>query len=288
MKGIFSALMVSFDQEGNIDEQGLREIIRYNLDVCMVEGLYVNGSTGENFMLSTDEKKQIFQITKDEVKNDVPLIAQVGSINLKEAIELAQFATALGYDALSAVTPFYYKFDFQEIRDYYNSILEHVDNKMIIYSIPFLTGVNISLDQFAELFENEKIIGVKFTAADFYLLERMRKSFPDKLIYAGFDEMLLSAAVLGIDGAIGSTFNVNGARAKEIVKLVKQGKIAEALQLQHVTNDLITEILQNGLYQTLKEILSVKGVHAGYCRKPMKVLSEEKIAVAKEISQKYL
>lgn len=288
MKGIFSALMVSFDQEGNIDEQGLREIIRYNLDVCMVEGLYVNGSTGENFMLSTDEKKQIFQITKDEVKNDVPLIAQVGSINLKEAIELAQFATALGYDALSAVTPFYYKFDFQEIKDYYNSILEHVDNKMIIYSIPFLTGVNISLDQFAELFENEKIIGVKFTAADFYLLERMRKSFPDKLIYAGFDEMLLSAAVLGIDGAIGSTFNVNGARAKEIVKLVKQGKIAEALQLQHVTNDLITEILQNGLYQTIKEILSVKGVHAGYCRKPMKVLSEEKIAVAKEISQKYL
>lgn len=288
MKGIFSALMVSFDQEGNIDEQGLREIIRYNLDVCMVEGLYVNGSTGENFMLSTDEKKQIFQITKDEVKNDVPLIAQVGSINLKEAIELAQFATTLGYDALSAVTPFYYKFDFQEIRDYYNSILEHVDNKMIIYSIPFLTGVNISLDQFAELFENEKIIGVKFTAADFYLLERMRKSFPDKLIYAGFDEMLLSAAVLGIDGAIGSTFNVNGARAKEIVKLVKQGKIAEALQLQHVTNDLITEILQNGLYQTIKEILSVKGVHAGYCRKPMKVLSEEKIAVAKEISQKYL
>lgn len=288
MKGIFSALMVSFDQEGNIDEQGLREIIRYNLDVCMVEGLYVNGSTGENFMLSTDEKKQIFQITKDEVKNDVPLIAQVGSINLKEAIELAQFATALGYDALSAVTPFYYKFDFQEIKDYYNSILKHVDNKMIIYSIPFLTGVNISLDQFAELFENEKIIGVKFTAADFYLLERMRKSFPDKLIYAGFDEMLLSAAVLGIDGAIGSTFNVNGARAKEIVKLVKQGKIAEALQLQHVTNDLITEILQNGLYQTIKEILSVKGVHAGYCRKPMKVLSEEKIAVAKEISQKYL
>jgi N-acetylneuraminate lyase len=288
MKGIFSALMVSFDEEGNINESGLREIIRYNLDVCQVDGLYINGSTGENFMLSTEEKKEIFRITKDEVKGDARLIAQVGSINLREAIELAKYATDLGYDAISAVTPFYYKFDFEEIKHYYESIINSVENKMIVYSIPFLTGVNMSLEQFAELFENEKIIGVKFTAGDFYLLERMRKAFPDKLIYAGFDEMLLPATVLGVDGAIGSTFNVNGKRAKQIFELAKQGEVEEARNLQHVTNDLITDILNNGLYQTIKEILKDKGVNAGYCRKPMKVLLEEKVAFAREISKKYL
>lgn len=288
MKGIFSALMVSFDEAGNINESGLREIIRYNLDVCKVDGLYVNGSTGENFMLSTEEKKEIFRMTKDEVKGEAQLIAQVGSINLREAIELAKYATDLGYDAISAVTPFYYKFDFEEIKHYYESIINSVENKMIVYSIPFLTGVNMSLDQFAELFENEKIIGVKFTAGDFYLLERMRKAFPDKLIYAGFDEMLLPATVLGVDGAIGSTFNVNGKRAKQIFELAKQGEVEEARHLQHVTNDLITDILNNSLYQTIKEILKDKGVNAGYCRQPMKVLSEEKVAFAREISKKYL
>jgi N-acetylneuraminate lyase len=288
MKGIITALMVSFDKDGNINEKGLREIIRYNLDVCKVDGLYVNGSTGENFMLSTEEKKEIFRIVKDEVKDDVQLIAQVGSINLREAIDLAKYVTNLGYGAISAVTPFYYKFDFEEIKHYYNSIIDSVDNKMIIYSIPFLTGVNMSLEQFAELFENEKIIGVKFTAGDFYLLERMRNTFPNKLIYAGFDEMLLPATVLGIDGAIGSTYNVNGQRAKQIYELSKQGKIEEAKQIQHVTNDLITDILNNGLYQTIKEILKDKGVDAGYCRQPMKVLSKDKVAIAKEISKKYL
>ncbi len=60
--------------------------------------------------------------------------------------------------------------------------------------------------------------------------------------------MLLPAAVLGIDGAIGSTYNVNGLRAKEIFRLAKEGKIAEALEIQHVTNDLIEGILANGLY----------------------------------------
>lgn len=288
MKGIFTALMCSFDENGQVNEKGLREIVRYNIDHSKVDGLYINGSTGENFLISTEQKKQIFEIVKDEVKDQVKLIAQVGSLNIDEAVELAQFVTDLKYDAISAVTPFYYKFDFQEIKDYYNTILENVNNKMIIYSIPFLTGVNMSLEQFGELFENEKIIGVKFTAPDFFLLERLRHAYPDKLIYSGFDEMLLSASVLDVDGAIGSTFNVNGQRAKQIFELAQNGQIVEAREIQKVTNDLIEEILDNGLYQTIKEILKTKGVDAGVCRKPMKALAEEKIQRAKQISEKYL
>lgn len=287
MKGIYSALLVSFDKDGNINEKGLREIIRHNIDKCKIDGLYVGGSTGENFMISTDEKKKIFEIVKDEVKDEVKLIAQVGSVNLKEAVELAKFATDLGYDAISAVTPFYYKFDFEEIKHYYETIINSVDNKMIIYSIPFLTGVNMSIDQFAELFKNEKIIGVKFTAADFYLLERMRKAFPEKLIYAGFDEMLLPATVLGVDGAIGSTFNINGVRAREIFDAAKNGEVQKALEIQHVTNDLITDLLNNGIYQTLKLVLEEQGVNSGYCRRPMKEATEDMKIKAKEINKKY-
>ncbi|MCM3585313.1 N-acetylneuraminate lyase [Mesobacillus maritimus] len=288
MKGIFTALMCSFDEQGQVNEKGLREIIRHNIEVSKVDGLYVNGSTGENFLISTEQKKQIFEIVKDEVKDQVKLIAQVGSLNIDEAVELAQFVTDLKYDAISAVTPFYYKFDFEEIKDYYNTILENVDNQMIIYSIPALTGVSMNLEQFAELFENEKIIGVKFTAPDFYLLERIRHAFPEKLIYSGFDEMLLSASVLNVDGAIGSTFNVNGQRAKQIFELAQTGQIDEAREIQRVTNDLISAILENGLYQTIKEMLKTQGVDAGVCRKPMKSLPEDKIQKAKQIAEKYL
>lgn len=287
MRGIYSALLVSFDKEGNINEKGLREIIRHNIDKCKVDGLYVGGSTGENFMLSTEEKKKIFDIAIDEAKGKVKLIAQVGSVNLKEAVELAKYVTDLGYNAISAVTPFYYKFDFEEIKNYYETIVNSVDNKLIIYSIPFLTGVNMSLEQFAELFKNEKIIGVKFTAADFYLLERIRKIFKDKLIFAGFDEMLLPAAVLGIDGAIGSTFNINGIRARRILESAQNGDIKTALDIQHTTNDLITDILNNGIYQTIKLVLEEQGVDAGYCRKPLKEPTKEMIERAKEINKKY-
>ena len=287
LKGLFSALLVSFDEDGNVNEKGLRQIIRYNIDVNHMDGLYVGGSTGENFMLSTEEKKRIFEIAKDEAKDDLTLIAQVGSVNLKESVELAHFVTELGYDAISAVTPFYYKFTFDEIKHYYETIINGVDKRMIIYSIPFLTGVDMSLSQFGELFKNPKIVGVKFTQADFYLLERIRKTFPDKLIYAGFDEMLLPATVLGVDGAIGSTYNINGKRARQIFDLAKAQKITEALAIQHVTNDLITDILDNGLYGTIKLLLQEAGVDAGFCREPMKKYTPEMKARAKEIYKKY-
>ena len=68
LKGIFSALLVSFNEDGSINEKGLREIIRYNIDKMKIDGLYVGGSTGENFMLSTEEKKQIFRIAKMKQK----------------------------------------------------------------------------------------------------------------------------------------------------------------------------------------------------------------------------
>ena len=203
LKGIFSALLVSFNEDGTINEKGLRQIIRHNIDKMKVDGLYVGGSTGENFMLSTEEKKEIFRIAKDEAKDQIALIAQVGSVNLKEAVELGKYATELGYDCLSAVTPFYYKFSFPEIKHYYDTIIAETGNNMIVYSIPFLTGVNMGIEQFGELYKNPKVLGVKFTAGDFYLLERLKKAYPNHLIWAGFDEMMLPAASLGVDGAIG-------------------------------------------------------------------------------------
>lgn len=241
IKGLISALLVPFTAEGKINEKGLRQIVRHNLDKMQVDGLYVGGSTGENFMLDTASKKEIFAIVKDEAGDKGALIAQIGSPNLYEAIELGQYATGLGYQAISAVTPFYYKFSFEEVKQYYFDIVAAVDNRMIVYSIPFLTGMDIGLSQFGELFANPKIVGVKFTAADFYLLERLRSAYPDHLIYSGFDEMLLPALVNRVDGAIGSTYNVNGIRARQIIDLAAAGNYAEALKMQQESNNLIAD-----------------------------------------------
>lgn len=283
MEGIFSALLVPFDENGTIKEQGLREMIRQNIDKQKVDGLYVNGSSGENFMMTTEQKKDVFRIASEENNGQVKLIAQVGSINLHEAVDLGKYATELGYDSLSAVTPFYYPFSFEEIKYYYETIINETNNKMIIYAIPALTGVSMSLHQFDDLFQNEKVIGVKFTDGNFYLLERLRNKYSNKLIYSGFDEMLIYGAISGVDGAIGSTFNINGKRAKQILSLCQEGNVSKAYDIQHVTNDLIEEILDLGLYQTLKEILKMTGIDAGVCKEPFEAFNPDKLEKVRKL-----
>lgn len=282
LKGLYAALLVPFDENGQVKEEGLKQIAKNAIEVEQLDGLYVNGSSGENFLISKEQKKQIFKVVKEAVGNDVKLIAQVGSLDLNEAIELGKYATDLGYDALSAVTPFYYPFSFEEIKQYYFDIIEATQNKMIIYAIPDLTGVNISINQFEELFNNEKIVGVKYTAPNFFLLERIRKAFPDKLILSGFDEMLVQAVISGVDGAIGSTYNVNGRRARQIYDLAREGKVEEAYKIQHDTNNIIETVLSMGIYPTLKEILKTRGIDGGLPKRPFSPFNE---ANRKELNQ---
>ena len=282
LKGLYAALLVPFDENGQVKEEGLKQIAKNAIEVEQLDGLYVNGSSGENFLISKEQKKQIFKVVKEAVGNDVKLIAQVGSLDLNEAIELGKYATNLGYDALSAVTPFYYPFSFEEIKQYYFDIIEATQNKMIIYAIPDLTGVNISINQFEELFDNEKIVGVKYTAPNFFLLERIRKAFPDKLILSGFDEMLVQAVISGVDGAIGSTYNVNGRRARQIYDLAREGKVEEAYKIHHDTNNIIETVLSMGIYPTLKEILKTRGIDGGVPKRPFSPFNE---ANRKELNQ---
>ncbi|MDW4128806.1 N-acetylneuraminate lyase [Staphylococcus saprophyticus] len=273
-KGLYAALLVLFDENGQVKEEGLAQIAKNAIETEKLDGLYVNGSLGENFLLSKEQKKQVFKVAKEAVNDDVKMIAQVDSLDLNEAIELGKYATELGYDAISAVTPFYYPFSFEEIKDYYFELIEATQNNLTIYAIPDLTGVNISIEQFGELFNHERIIGVKYTAPNFFLLERIRKAFPDKLILSGFDEMLVQAAVSGVDGAIGSTYNVNGVRARQIFEKAQNGNIAEAYEIQHETNNIIENVLSMGIYSTLKEILASRGIDGGVPKRPFKPFNE--------------
>lgn len=277
MRGICSALLVPFDESGNLHEPGLRQVVRHNIDTLGVDGLYVGGSSGENFMLSSDTKKRVFGVVAEEVRGGVFLIAQVGSLDMDEAVELARYTTELGYSALSAVTPFYYKYSFQEIARYYELIASASENSMILYYFPGCTGVVLGLEEFSQLLSSEHIIGVKFTASDFFLLERLRTRFPDKLIYCGFDEMLLSALVLGVDGAIGSTYNVDGHLAKQLFRCVQEKNLEEARRLQRRMNAVSEEAGKYGELQALKEILRYQSVDAGYCRPPFAKLMDTQV-----------
>ncbi|MBU0927958.1 MAG: N-acetylneuraminate lyase [Spirochaetes bacterium] len=277
-----SALLVPFDRDGSILEKGLAETVEFNIGQG-IEGLYVNGSTGENLMLSTLEKKRVLTLAAEVAAKRIPLIAQVGSLDVREARELAAHALDQGYDAISSVTPFYYQFSYDEIVSYYRTLGEGCPLPLIVYFIPALTGKQLSKQQLAGLLELPTVAGIKFTSDNMYQLERLRRLFPDKIIYNGYDELCASGLIAGADGAIGSTFNITAPVVLRIRDAIAAGDLRAAQALQHALNDFIEQAVDNGLYQTLKYMLSLQGVQGGHCRAPFLPLGEERQSRARDI-----
>ena len=84
MNGIFSALLGVFNADGDINEDGVRALVRHNIDKCGIDGLYVNGSTGETFLMTMEMRKKVLRTVADEAKGQVSLIAHVGGICLDD------------------------------------------------------------------------------------------------------------------------------------------------------------------------------------------------------------
>lgn len=282
-KGIYSALINTFDEKGAPALEPFYGVIEHNIKVCGVSGLYVNGSTGENFIMPHEYKKIFLREAAKAVQGRVSMVAQVGCNVVEEVYELAALAGEYGYDAISAITPFYYKFGLDEIMNYYFALADRSPLPLIVYNIPIRTGVALTKDDFARLFTHKNIIGVKFTANDFYLLERVRSEFPDKIIFSGFDEMLLSAAVLGTDGAIGSTYNICGNLAQKVFEAVGKSDLAEANKYQSMVNTIVEMLFKTDLMPTVKAVYRYYGIEAGSCRPPMLQNGEAQYANAKAV-----
>lgn len=143
-KGIFTAALTPFDNEGRINEKALERLIEMNIKKG-VTGFYVGGSTAEAFLMSADERKKLLELTVQIVNGRAKIISHIGCISTDAAIDLARHAEAHGADIISSVAPFYYKFSFEEIKSYYYDIVNSMSKPMLIYNFPSFSGVTYTL-----------------------------------------------------------------------------------------------------------------------------------------------
>ena len=270
--GIMPALMTAFDENG-IDTDRVGQLVRKHASDG-VHGFYVGGSSGEMVLCSTDERKKVLE-TVMENKGELAVIAHVGCLSTKDTVELSKHAKFCAADAVSSVTPLYYKYSFAEVKNYYRRVAEASELPVIIYNIPGLTGTAYGYDQLCELLEIEGVQGMKFTSSDFYLLNRLVNSYSDKVFYNGSDEMLLSGLAAGAQGGIGTTYNFMPDLMVKIYSLAKENKMDEAREVQSVANETIATILRNGVLPACKHLISLYGVPYGECREPFMPLDDE-------------
>ncbi len=289
LRGVMAALLTPFDGQQKLDKESLRRLVRFNLRQG-VDGLYVGGSTGEAFVQSGTERQEVLEIVAEEAKGKMTLIAHVGCVSTLESQQLARAAVGYGYDAVSAVTPFYYPFSFEEHCAHYQAIIESADGlPMVVYNIPALSGVKLTLDQINTLVTLPGVGALKQTSGDLFQMEQIRRAHPDLVLYNGYDEIFASGLLAGADGGIGSTYNIMGWRYQGMVAALKVGDVAKAQQLQCECNKVIDLLIKTSVFRGLKTVLHYMDVvSVPLCRKPFAPVDEKFLPELKALAQQLM
>ena len=197
MKGAYAAIVTPFDANEKINYSALECLNERNISGG-IAGVYVSGSTGESYMLSFQERKNLLEAVVKVVANRCNVIANIGAFSLKHAVELAKHAADLGVDAISSVPPFYFPFSKEEIKDYYLELAGAAKLPLLIYNVPALSGISFSDEELVDLMRNSEVAGIKQTSMNLFQTELLTKTFPEKSIVNGHDEIYLQALCAGV------------------------------------------------------------------------------------------
>ena len=285
-KGILPALLTPFDKSDKVSKKSVEKLIRYNL-AKGVDGFYVGGSTGEGLLLTKEERETLFEYAAEANNGKSTMIAHVGTVCTEHAIEMAKNAEKLGYDAISAVAPYYYAFTPEQRKQYYYDIADATSLPMIVYNFPAANGFNLDKGTAEEMFAHtDKFIGIKHTTSDLFALEQFKTMKAKPIVYNGFDEMLIGGLAMGADGGIGSTYNFMAEKFIDIYNYFQKGDIRAAQAKQLEANAIIAEIVKYGTFAAEKALLDEMGIPMGGCRRPFRPISDEGRKKMKEIAKK--
>ena len=275
--GVMSALVSCIDESENVKEDSMRRLMNWHLKEGF-SGFYLTGGTGEGPLLQKETRKRIVEIAKDEAGDRCDLIAHVGAIDLKTAVELAKHAGEVGMDAISSVPPFFVRYDEAQIADYYKALSDASGLPVLMYASP-LAGVNITWDMVDRLMDIPNMIGLKWTSFDYFTMHRIKALRGGNInVINGPDECLLCGLTMGADGGIGATYNVMPKLFTRIYNSFKAGNLADAQEAQFKANRLIEILIKFGVVVGIKDILEMIGFDSGYQVYPQKHFTAEEQA----------
>lgn len=288
-KGVIPAFYACYDEEGSISPEGVKALARYFVEKG-VKGVYVNGSSGECIYQSVEDKKIVLENVMEAAKGKLTVIAHVACNNTKDSMELARHAESVGADAIAAIPPIYFRLPEHAIAQYWNDISSAAPNTdFVIYNIPQLAGVALTMNLFAEMRKNPNVIGVKNSSMPVQDIQMFKAAAgEDYVIFNGPDEQFISGRVIGAEGAIGGTYGAMPELFLKMDELVREGELGRAKELQYAVNEIIYKMCsaRGNMYGVIKEILKLnENLFLGGVRKPLPALVKEDMAVVEEAAR---
>jgi dihydrodipicolinate synthase/N-acetylneuraminate lyase len=271
--GVYPAVTTKFTVHDTLDLPTFGK----NLDAqtrAGVTGIIIGGSLGEASTLTVEEKEVLVKFAVD--RTGLPVLMNIAEGSTKEAVRQAGLAAKWGARGLMLLPPMRYKSDHRETVTFFKTVAQSTSLPILIYNNPVDYKIEVTLDMFDELLELPNIEAVKESTRDITNVTRLVNRFGDRLkILTGVDPIATEALIMGAHGWVAGLVCAFPAETVAIYRLVKAGRIEEALEIHRWFLPLLELDIHSKLVQYIKLAEAEAGLGTEYVRAPRLTLVGE-------------
>lgn len=249
-KGVFPAVTTKFTADDQLDFEAFDLNLNAQLDAG-VDGIILGGSLGEASTLLQEEKDALLVHTVKAVAGKVPVLMNVAEQSTKAAVAAAISARDNGADGLMLLPPMRYTSDDRETVTFLGAVAQATELPIILYNNPADYKIWISPEMFHQLKDLPTIQAVKESTRDISNITRMKNEFGDRIaVLTGVDTLGMESLLMGADGWVAGLVCAFPRETVAIYRLIKAGKIQEALKIYRwflpvLELDVSTKLVQN-------------------------------------------
>jgi 4-hydroxy-tetrahydrodipicolinate synthase len=268
-----AAMITPFTPSGELDVHGAAELARYLIDEQGLDGLVLNGTTGESPTTTDAEKAQLIETVVGAVGDRAHIVAGASTYDTRHSVRLAQEAEKAGAQGLLLVTPYYSRPPQEGIEAHFSAIAGAVDLPCMLYDIPPRSSVPITESSYLRLAENPRIIAVKDATADLSAAQRIRVA-TGLSYYCGVDALNLAAYATGQVGVVSVIAHVVGKEINAMFDAFDEGDVARASEINDALLPAVRALQGPAQGVTaVKAALAQRGLPGGEPRLPLPAAS---------------
>lgn len=278
LSGVMPALVTPFDTQRRVDFKAFEKLLTH-LREAGVTGWVPNGSTGEYFSQSTEERRDVLKFVKDFARPGEALIAGTNAPATREVIEQTAMAKEIGYDTVLLAPPFYTRPTQAELIKHYETVLAAVDVDLVLYSYPAKDGSDISFELMDHFADNPRVIGIKESSGVLQRAIDIASRYEGRIqLVSGSDDIALDFMFWGAESWICGPSNCMAKACCDLDRAYKSGDLGRAREMMKILYRAMN-ILESGKFvQKIKYGCELQGLPMGECRAPLGPLTDEEKA----------
>lgn len=267
-EGVMPAVTTKFTSDDTLDLKMFEINIKAQIEAG-IQGIILGGTLGEASTLTQSEKEILIKEALSIANGAVPVIINIAEQSTKDAITVAKLAESIGAQGLMILPPMRYKATDFETVTYFAAIANSTSLPIMLYNNPVDYKIEITLDMLDELSKCKNIQAIKESTRDITNIIRIKNRFGDRFkVFTGVDTLGLESLVLGADGWVAGLVCAYPEETVAIYKLVKAGRIEDALKIYYWFMPLLELDISPQLVQNIKLAEVATGIGTENVRAP--------------------